>query len=214
VIAFAPAGDELEGIKGSARSIPGLHIRDVLDAVATRHPGLITKFGGHAMAAGLSLPQESYQAFSLAFNEEVQRQLGDMPLEKVLMTDGKLLSSEMDINTATSLRQAGPWGQHFPEPLFEGDFEVIEKRIVGQNHLKMQLSDGAFEVIEKRIVGQNHLKMQLSDGALAIDAIMFNIQQGDELIARGKVHVVYKLDVNEYRGRKTVQMMIEHMQAV
>ena len=191
VIAFAPAGDELEGMKGSARSIPGLHIRDVLDAVATRHPGLITKFGGHAMAAGLSLPQESYQAFSLAFNEEVQRQLGEMPLEKVLMTDGGLASSELDINTAISLRQAGPWGQHFPEPLFEGDFVVIEKRIVGQNHLKMQLSDGA----------------------LAVDAIMFNIQQDDELIARGKVHVVYKLDVNEYRGRKSVQMMVEHMQA-
>jgi single-stranded-DNA-specific exonuclease len=190
VIAFAPAGNELEGIKGSARSIPGLHIRDALDAVATRHPGLITKFGGHAMAAGLSLPQESYQTFSLAFNEEVQRQLGEMPLEKVLMTDGELLSSEMDINTATSLRQAGPWGQHFPEPLFEGDFEVVDKRIVGKNHLKMQLSAGA----------------------LPVDAIMFNIQEGDELMARGRVHVVYKLDVNEYRGRKTVQMMIEYMQ--
>lgn len=191
VIAFAPAGEELEGIKGSARSIPGLHIRDVLDAVATRHPGLITKFGGHAMAAGLSLPQESYPAFSLAFNEEVQRQLGDIPPEKVLMTDGELISSELDINTATALRQAGPWGQHFPEPLFEGDFEVIEKRIVGKNHLKMQLSAGAFPV----------------------DAIMFNIQDGDESMARGKVHVVYKLDVNEYRGRKSVQMMVEHMQA-
>jgi single-stranded-DNA-specific exonuclease len=190
VIAFAPAGEELEGIKGSARSIPGLHIRDALDAVATRHPGLITKFGGHAMAAGLSLPQESYSAFSLAFNEEVQRQLGDIPPEKVLMTDGELISSELDINTATALRQAGPWGQHFPEPLFEGDFEVIEKRIVGKNHLKMQLSAGAFPV----------------------DAIMFNIQDGDELMARGRVHVVYKLDVNEYRGRKSVQMMVEHMQ--
>ena len=190
VIAFAPAGNELEGIKGSARSIPGLHIRDVLDAVATRHPGLITKFGGHAMAAGLSLPQESYQAFSLAFNEEVQRQLGDMPLVKVLMTDGELLSSELDINTATSLRQAGPWGQHFPEPLFEG----------------------AFDVIEKRIVGKNHLKMQLSAEGIPIDAIMFNIREGDELMARGKVHVVYKLDVNEFRGRKSVQMMIEYMQ--
>ncbi len=192
VIAFAPAGDEMEGIKGSARSIPGLHIRDALDAVATRHPGLITKFGGHAMAAGLSLPEESYQAFSQAFNEEVQRQLGDMPPEKVLMTDGELNTTELDINTATSLRQAGPWGQHFPEPLFEGDFEVVEKRIVGKNHLKMQLSAGT----------------------LPVDAIMFNIQDGDELLARGRVHVVYTLDINEYRGRKSVQMMVEHMQAV
>ena len=190
VIAFAPAGDEMEGLKGSARSIPGLHIRDVLDAVATRHPGLITKFGGHAMAAGLSLPTDSYETFSQAFNEEVERQLGDMALEKVLMTDGELAADDLDINTATSLRQAGPWGQHFPEPLFEGEFDVIERRIVGKHHLKMQLSCGS----------------------IPVDAIMFNIREGDEVMARGKVHVVYKLDVNEFRGRKSVQMMVEHMQ--
>jgi len=190
VIAFAPAGDEMEGLKGSARSIPGLHIRDVLDAVATRHPGLITKFGGHAMAAGLSLPTDSYETFSQAFNEEVERQLGNMALEKVLMTDGELAADDLDINTAISLRQAGPWGQHFPEPLFEGEFDVIERRIVGKHHLKMQLSCGA----------------------IPVDAIMFNIREGDEVMARGKVHVVYKLDVNEFRGRQSVQMMVEHMQ--
>lgn len=190
VIAFAPAGDMMEGLKGSARSIPGLHIRDVLDAVATRHPGLITKFGGHAMAAGLSLPTDRYETFSQAFNEEVERQLGDMALEKVLMTDGELTADELDINTAIYLRQAGPWGQHFPEPLFEGDFDVIERRIVGKHHLKMQLACGA----------------------AAVDAIMFNIREGDEAMARGKIHVVYKLDVNEYRGRKSLQMMVEHMQ--
>lgn len=190
VIAFAPAGDEMEGLKGSARSIPGLHIRDVLDAVATRHPGLITKFGGHAMAAGLSLPTDSYETFSQAFNEEVERQFGDMALEKVLMTDGELAADDLDINTAISLRQAGPWGQHFPEPLFEGEFDVIERRIVGKHHLKMQLSCGA----------------------IPVDAIMFNIREGDEVMARGKVHVVYKLDVNEFRGRQSVQMMVEHMQ--
>lgn len=192
VIAFAPAGDDLDGLKGSARSIPGLHIRDVLDAVATRHPGLITKFGGHAMAAGLSLANESFEAFSAAFNEEVARQLGDMPLEKVFLTDGELTPAELDINTAMSLRQAGPWGQLFPEPLFEGDFEVLEKRVVGKHHLKMQLS---------------------AEG-LAIDAIMFNIREGDELLARGRIHLVYKLDVNEFRGRQSVQLMVEHMQPV
>ena len=190
VIAFAPAGDDMEGLKGSARSIPGLHIRDVLDAVATRHPGLITKFGGHAMAAGLSLPSESYEAFSQAFNKEVEWQLGDMALEKVLLTDGELTVADLDIDTAVSLRQAGPWGQHFPEPLFEGEFDVIERRIVGKHHLKMQLSCGA----------------------VPVDAIMFNIREGDEAMARGKVHVVYKLDVNEFRGRKSVQMMVEHKQ--
>jgi single-stranded-DNA-specific exonuclease len=190
VIAFAPAGAELEGLKGSARSIPGLHIRDVLDAVATRHPGLITKFGGHAMAAGLSLPTDSYDTFSHAFNEEVERQLGDMALEKVLLTDGELTAADLDITTAISLRQAGPWGQHFPEPLFEGEFDVIERRIVGKHHLKMQLACGS----------------------IPVDAIMFNIREGDEAIARGKVRVVYKLDVNEFRGRKSVQMLVEHIQ--
>jgi len=190
VIAFAPAGAELEGLKGSARSIPGLHIRDVLDAVATRHPGLITKFGGHAMAAGLSLPTDSYDTFSHAFNEEVERQLGDMALEKLLLTDGELTAADLDITTAISLRQAGPWGQHFPEPLFEGEFDVIERRIVGKHHLKLQLACGS----------------------IPVDAIMFNIREGDEAMARGKVRVVYKLDVNEFRGRKSVQMLVEHIQ--
>ena len=189
VIAFAPAGDELGGLKGSARSIPGLHIRDVLDAVATRHPGLISKFGGHAMAAGLSLPYDSYQAFSDAFNEEVERQLGGMALEKVLMTDGELTTADLDLSTAVLLRQAGPWGQHFPEPLFEGDFEVIDRRIVGKHHLKMQLA------IDN----------------IPVDSIMFNIREGDERMARGRVHVVYRLDVNEFRGRKSLQLLVEHL---
>jgi len=191
VIAFAPAGDAQGGLKGSARSIPGLHIRDVLAAVAAQHPGLINKFGGHAMAAGLSLPNESFETFSLAFNEEVERQLGSIPLEKVFLTDGELTAAELDISTAISLRQAGPWGQLFPEPLFEGDFIVIDKRIVGKYHLKMQLSDG-----------NTH-----------IDAIMFNIREGDGAMARDTVHLVYKLDVNEFRGKRSVQMLVEHMQA-
>ncbi|GBE07489.1 MAG TPA: single-stranded-DNA-specific exonuclease RecJ [Gammaproteobacteria bacterium] len=191
VIAFAPAGEEQDGLKGSARSIPGLHIRDVLAAVDTQHPGLIKKFGGHAMAAGLSLANESFEAFSVAFNKEVERLLGDMPLEKVFLTDGELTTTELDINTAILLRQAGPWGQLFPEPLFEGDFKVIDKRIVGKYHLKMQLSDGS----------------------TLIDAIMFNIREGDAAMARDTVHLVYKLDVNEFRGKRSVQMMVEHMQA-
>ena len=142
------------------------------------------------MAAGLSLPTDSYDTFSHAFNEEVERQLGDMALEKVLLTDGELTAADLDITTAISLRQAGPWGQHFPEPLFEGEFDVIERRIVGKHHLKMQLACGS----------------------IPVDAIMFNIREGDEAIARGKVRVVYKLDVNEFRGRKSVQMLVEHIQ--
>jgi len=143
------------------------------------------------MAAGLSLANESFEAFSVAFNKEVERLLGDMPLEKVFLTDGELTTTELDINTANLLRQAGPWGQLFPEPLFEGDFKVIDKRIVGKYHLKMQLSDGS----------------------TLIDAIMFNIREGDAAMARDTVHLVYKLDVNEFRGKRSVQMMVEHMQA-
>jgi single-stranded-DNA-specific exonuclease len=190
VIAFAPAGEDQPGLKGSARSIPGLHIRDILDAVATRHPGLITKFGGHAMAAGLSLPRENYETFSQAFDEEVKTHLADSDLERVLLTDGELSASDIHLKTAMLLRHAGPWGQHFPEPQFEGRFEVLEHRVVGEHHLKMQLSTGKIN----------------------IDAIMFNIREGDEAMARGEVHVVYKLDVNEFRGRQSVQMLIEHMQ--
>ena len=193
VIAFAPANDEVDDqreLKGSARSIRGLHIRDVIDAVATRYPGLITKFGGHAMAAGLSLPQSRYEDFSRAFDEEVCRQLDGDDLERVLMTDGELSEAEMNMNTAMLLRNAGPWGQHFPEPVFEGDFNVLHRRIVGQNHLKMELSSGA----------------------TTLDAIMFNIRDGFEDRVRGRVTAVYKLDVNEYRGRRTVQLLVEHLE--
>jgi single-stranded-DNA-specific exonuclease len=192
VIAFAPVNEDSSEIKGSARSIPGLHVRDVLVAVDAQNPGLIDKFGGHAMAAGLSMPHKNYQAFCLVFDAEVKRQLGDRPLGKVLMTDGDLSSKELDLDTALLLRKAGPWGQLFPEPLFEGEFEVLEKRIVGKNHLKMQLFSGG----------------------VAVDAIMFNIREGDELLARKSVKLVYKLDVNEFRGWQSVQLMVEHMQAI
>lgn len=195
VIAFAPAGNESGTpgeLKGSARSIPGLHIRDALDALATRHPGLITRFGGHAMAAGLSLPAASYTEFSEAFDEEVHRLLGDDDLERIMMTDGELEQEDMTLNTAMLLRQAGPWGQQFPEPMFEGEFDVIHRRIVGRNHLKMELSSGS----------------------VTLDAIMFNIREGFEEKVRGKVRAVYKLDVNEFRGRRTAQLLIEHLQPV
>ena len=195
VIAFAPAGDESGTpgeLKGSARSIPGLHIRDALDAVATRHAGLITRFGGHAMAAGLSLPAASYTEFSEAFDEEVHRLLGDSDLERIMMTDGELEQEDMTLNTAMLLRQAGPWGQQFPEPMFEGEFDVIHRRIVGRNHLKMELSFGS----------------------VTLDAIMFNIREGFEDKVRGKIKAVYKLDVNEFRGRRTAQLLIEHLQPV
>ncbi len=189
VIAFADAGNG--EYKGSARSIKGLHIRDALDAVASRHPELISKFGGHAMAAGLSLPGERYPDFVAAFDDEVRRQLSPADLEAEILTDGSLDTTELTIDTAQLLRESGPWGQHFPEPLFEGEFYIVQQRIVGEKHLKLLLA------LDKG-------KQQL------IDAIAFNVdtEQWPNPAAE-KVNLVYKLDINLWQGRESVQLMIE-----
>ncbi len=156
-IAFAD-GDAGQ-IKGSARSIPGIHIRDILDAVAVRHPGLISKFGGHAMAAGLSLARDDYEAFAGAFVAEVQRHAEDVELQAVIESDGELAETDFDLELATALRFAGPWGQHFPEPVFDGVFQVVSQRIVGEKHLKLVLFP--------------------ADGSVLLDAIAFNVDLGD-----------------------------------
>ena len=193
VIAFADAGgegDEKE-YKGSARSIPGLHIRDALDAVATGHPVLISKFGGHAMAAGLSLKAKHYPAFAEAFDAEVRRQLTPADLEAEIVTDGELSAEELSLETGHSLRESGPWGQHFPEPLFQGEFYIVQQRIVGEKHLKLLLA-------------VDEQKQQL------IDAIAFNV---DTTIwpnpNTNKVQLVYKLDINVWQGRESVQLVVE-----
>jgi len=189
VIAFARSG---EGeIKGSARSVAGLHIRDALDAVAARHPDLIEKFGGHAMAAGLSLPEDHYTVFAAAFDKEVSRHLSKDDLKGVIYSDGELSDQELSLDTAQLLRDASPWGQGFPAPVFEGDFNVVSHRVVGQRHLKMMLSPVR--------------------GSCQIDAIAFNT----EVLPRGsqRVHMAYRLDVNEYRGIVSPQLIVEHMEA-
>src|SRR5690606_11192295 len=123
------------------RSIPGLHIRDALDACAARHPGLLTKFGGHAMAAGLTLPRARFDTFARAFDETVRGQLDAAALEAVLWSDGELAFDDLDLDLAQRLRDGGPWGQHFPEPLFDGEFLLVQQRLVGGRHLKMVLAD-------------------------------------------------------------------------
>ena len=137
-IAFASAGEGQ--LKGSARSIPGLHIRDILDAIAARSPGLIDKFGGHAMAAGLSLAQDKLALFTDALEEEVGRHAEDVNLQAMVESDGGLAIEDFDLSLADELRLAGPWGQHFPEPIFDGEFEIVSQRIVGKKHLKLVLS--------------------------------------------------------------------------
>jgi len=190
-IAFADAGEGQ--LKGSARSIPGFHIRDALDAVATRQPGLIDRFGGHAMAAGLSLAQENLAAFAAAFDAEVRRQLCADDLAGRLLSDGSLSAEEFHLELARALRQAGPWGQHFPEPLFHGVFRIVQQRLVGERHLK--------------------LVVRSECGAAQLDAIAFNVdreQWPNPTVTW--VELAYRLDVNEFRGRESVQLLVVHIE--
>lgn len=192
VIAFAPAG---EGeIKGSARSIPGVHIRDALSDVAASHPGLLKKFGGHAMAAGLSLHISDYPAFTLAFDEAIRHYLKNVDLDRVLHTDGELEEACLALDFAELLQEAGPWGQGFPEPLFEGVFEALKVRIVGERHLKLLLRLDA----EERTV----------------DAIAFFVDDPESWLGCRKLRIAYRLDVNEFRGTRGVQLRVEHLERI
>ena len=192
---FAFADDNDVTIKGSARSIKGLHIRDVLDAVATKHPGLIDKFGGHAMAAGLSLPKAKFDQFKAAVNVEVEAQADAKTLEGCIETDGELKRDDFCLATARQLREAGPWGQAFPEPMFDGVFELVDQRLVGEKHLKMTV----------RPVGEERL----------LDAIAFfvDLEQWPNYRTQ-QVQLVYRLDINEFRGVEKLQLLVEDIQVV
>ncbi len=190
-IAFAPDEDG-EHIKGSARSIPGLHIRDVLAVVDSRHPGLLKKFGGHAMAAGMTIPRDSLETFSDAFDGAVRDCLTAQDLEAVITTDGPLSHQELCLETAGLLRRAGPWGQHFPEPVFDGEFRVIRQRIVGENHLKLVL--------------------QCLDGGDIIDGIAFNTGPEVPDFTRTGARLVYKPDANTFRGRTSLQLLVDYLE--
>ncbi|MEH6568430.1 MAG: single-stranded-DNA-specific exonuclease RecJ [Halioglobus sp.] len=190
-IAFAD-GDPGQ-IKGSARSIQGIHIRDILDGVATRNPGLIDKFGGHAMAAGLTLARDAYPQFARAFVEEVERHVDDVNLQAMIESDGELAIEHFDLELANQLRFAGPWGQHFPEPVFDGRFRLLQQRLVGEKHLKMVLTPAGSDT--------------------AIDAIAFNIDlERWPNEAAEWVTIAYRLDVNEFRGNRSLQLMVEHLE--
>ena len=193
VVAFA-RGDNGD-LKGSCRSIPGLHIRDTLDAVATQNPGLITKFGGHAMAAGLSLNEDKLSEFEQAFEQQVAQLVTEDDLQARLITDGCLEAQQLSMHTAEMLRDAGPWGQLFPEPCFQGDFRIVQQRIVGERHLKLVLAPH-------------------NQPEIAIDAIWFNIDTARWPNPEAEtVHCVYRLDINEFRGLESLQLMVQHLQA-
>lgn len=193
-IVFADVGDGQ--LKGSARSVPGFHIRDALDVVASRYPHLLQKFGGHAMAAGMSLSRAHFDEFAQAFDAEVRRQLNDDDLQAIVMTDGELSAQDFSLQLATQLRDAGPWGQHFPEPVFDGEFYLLQQKLVGANHLKMTLAVDA-------------------QGQQLVDAIAFNIDTSiwpnNQL---QKVRLAFKLDMNEFRGKTNVQLLVDYLEPV
>ena len=191
VIAFADAGNG--EIKGSARSIKGLHMRDLLETINTRYPELIIKFGGHAMAAGLSIADNRFDEFRKIFDEAVHKLLPEELLTGELLTDGELGADLLNIDVAKLLRNAGPWGQGFEEPLFDGHFRLIQQKIVGEKHLKLLL--------------------ETECGTLLLDAIAFNVDLNvwpDATISH--VKLVYKLDVNEFRGNESLQLMVEQIE--
>lgn len=186
VIAFARENDEY--LKGSARSIPGVHIRDLLEAVSAAKPDLIEKFGGHAMAAGLSLAESGLPEFRRVAAEQMDRLYPDADFSGAIVTDGQLPGAAFNLGFARSLRDAGPWGSGFPEPVWSGDFSVVEQRTVGENHLKM--------------------RVRPAGGGNVIDAIAFN-QAGPAY--RGVVQLAFKLDVNEFRGVENPQLVVEQI---
>lgn len=191
VIIFAPGQDD--EMKGSARSITGFHLRDALALLDARQPGLMKKFGGHAMAAGLTIMRKDLDAFTVAFQSVTDELISEAQLQETLLTDGELSSDEYTLDLAETLREAGPWGQAFPEPLF----------------------DGVFKLIEQRIVGERHLKLTLMKDNKTIDAIAFFVDLEAWPNHRcQQARVVYRMDVNEYRSRKQVQLIIDYLEAL
>ncbi|ENJ7763015.1 single-stranded-DNA-specific exonuclease RecJ [Salmonella enterica] len=188
VIAFAPAGDGT--LKGSGRSIQGLHMRDALERLDTLYPDLMIKFGGHAMAAGLSLEEHKFEQFQQRFGELVTEWLDPALLQGEVISDGPLSAAEMSMEVAQLLRDAGPWGQMFPEPLFDGRFRLLQQRLVGERHLKVMVEP----------VG----------GGPLLDGIAFNIDTTcwpDNGVR--EVELAYKLDINEFRGNRSLQIIID-----
>ena len=191
VIAFAK-GDDGE-LKGSARSIHGVHIRDLLEEISSQYPGLILKFGGHAMAAGLTIAEDRLETFQLALNFIAKKYLTPELLTAVIYTDGELANNELTVEMAGILQQAGPWGQSFPEPVFEGRFQLMQQRMLADKHLKMML--------------------QASDGTL-VDAIWFNADNKAWPNANVKyVQVAYQLDINDFRDQQNLQLLVRQMTA-
>ena len=185
---FAFAREDEGVLKGSARSVPGVHIRDLLESISSSAPGLIPRFGGHAMAAGLNLGEQDFDRFSTLAAAKLNEMYPDADFSGAILTDGNLPESALNLKFAQTLRESGPWGAGFPEPVFSGDFSIDDQRTVGENHLKMRVRPAA--------------------GGNAVDAIAFN-QAGPAY--RGTVQLTYRLDVNEFRGIESPQLIVEQI---
>ena len=190
VFAFAPESEGAVLLKGSARSVKGLHIRDVLAYLDAHHPGVMQAFGGHAMAAGLTLDSAQYPAFVEALPDAVNAVLAGAELSAEILTDGGLQASEVSLDFARSLEELAPWGQRFPEPVFDGRFRVIDSRVLGGSHLKMIV--------------------QSLDGSEPVDAIAFN-RLPEDLPGSGAVRLLYRLTVNRWRGNESCQLIVEEI---
>lgn len=182
-------------LKGSGRSIPGIHLRDVLDEIATNNPSILSKFGGHAMAAGLSMAPGNLSEFMALFDRCVNHYLSEEMKSPIVFSDGELSEQYLNMTYAQLIKEAGPWGQNFPEPVFHGEFEVVQQRIVGHKHLKLVLA------------GNNVSKLY--------DAIAFNVDlhvwPNDNI---KKIVLAYKLDVNEFRGQRNLQLMVDYIEPI
>ncbi|MFD0965643.1 single-stranded-DNA-specific exonuclease RecJ [Seminibacterium arietis] len=191
VIAFAT--DQEGVLKGSGRSIEGIHIRDILERIYSRNPEMILKFGGHAMAAGLSIQADLFVDFQREFNKVVTEFMNSQPVKNIVWTDGELTPQRLNLHTAEILQQAGPWGQAFPEPCFDGEFTILQQRLVGERHLKM-------------IVEPKH-------GGPLLDAIAFNVDTRyyPDLSIKN-VKLAYKLDINEFRGSRNLQLLVDYIE--
>lgn len=192
VITFAASGHDL--IKGSGRSIEGVHLRDVLSDIATEHPNLILQFGGHAMAAGLSMHAHHLPSFTIAFDEMVGRRLSQIDLQQKILSDGELSEADLNLEFADLLQSVTTWGQHFPEPIFHGVFEVVNVRILKDSHLKL--------VIRTNTAGKE------------LEAIAFNVDKPEMWQGMRRVLLAYKLDINQYRGNRTLQLMVQYLEKV
>ncbi|HHF3507406.1 TPA: single-stranded-DNA-specific exonuclease RecJ [Haemophilus influenzae] len=195
VIAFTQDGEGI--LKGSARSIEGLHMRDVLERIHSQHPNIILKFGGHAMAAGLSIREEHFADFQHIFNQTVADWFDEEHMQSIIWTDGELNSNEFNLETAELIKSVGTWGQGFPEPCFDGEFKILDQRAIGQN--------------------KNHLKMLLEpkQGGVLLDAIAFNIDTRlypDLSIKQARL--AYKLDINEFRGNRSLQLLVDYIEPI